>query len=118
MATEYDEWLTSAPDDTEGEWVAERAEELAQDMAADENVITEVLDNACGFTDYSETFTADLAKFFIAFDKAADNDAAAAAGCDLWTAMLPHIKAHLESESRTKAQAEWDNRLTGPEDLE
>ena len=33
MATKYDTWLTDVPYDAEGEWIAERAAELAQTEA-------------------------------------------------------------------------------------
>jgi O-succinylbenzoate synthase len=118
MATAYDTWKTDAPYDAEGEWVAERAEELAQEMAANEKAVTEALDNACGFTDYSDRFTADLARFFIAYDKAKTNESCAQAADDLFRALHPHVIGQIASEAHTKAELEWMNRQTGPEDVE
>ena len=118
MATKYDTWLTDVPYDAEGEWVAERAEELVGEMAADEKAVTEALDNACGFTDYSDRFTSDLARFFIAYDHAETNDAGARAADDLFRALHPHVIGQIASEAHTKAALEWMNRQTGPEDGE
>lgn len=100
----------------EDSFIAERAEELAHERFASEQFVTEALDEACGFSSYSDHFTADLARFFIAYDAAMTNDAGAQAADDLFKALLPHIKAQIEPTCQVLAQSELDNRQTGPEE--
>lgn len=118
MATAYDTWKTDAPYDAEGEWIAERSEELAEEMAANEKTVTEALDNACGFTDYCDTFTADLARFFIDFDVAKGNEACAEAALTLFRSMEPHVMAQIKRDAQAAAQASWDSMPRSAEDVE
>lgn len=104
------------PYDGEGEWVAERAEAISTEMVNNEERVSEALDNACGFTDYSDQFTKDLARFFVAFDAAKGNESCAEAALTLFRSIEPHVMAYVESDARTRAQAEYDSSRYAPDD--
>lgn len=116
MATKYDTWLTDVPYDAEGEWIAERAAELAQTEAIRKEA-DEWLDGTFEGEHYSEVERA-LADLH-------DVDPWDLRGSSVLERLYRLAKVHGEARkakalglATEKAQREWDNRQTGPEDLE
>lgn len=111
----YDAWKTgeigdpgtqpNSPnyDPTRDELIHERAQELFDEWVADEEKVRDAIEQVPSYDEY------DLARFFVAFQAARNNDEMAAAALPLFRLLESQVDAALKADADAAAESEFEN---------
>ena len=122
MATDYDTWKTSEPDEDAREaWIAKRGAELVAEWRKDDTKVREAISDAL-FDDYDDRFAGLMASLFVRVDKVKPNDPRgdsymAEAARDAWDDLDPYVEAYLKDQAEGAAATEFDRNVVAAADM-
>jgi len=91
-------------DSSRDEWIAERADELADERMASHESLTDAVEEVIGFSDWAEYLAADMAAVLMASDAAFEAEAVR-----FFSKLYQHVEKDIRADAET--EAEWERDL-------
>src|SRR5690554_3754197 len=91
-------------DSSRDEWIAERADELADERMASHESLTDAVEEVIGFSDWADYLAADMAAVLMASDAAFEAEAVR-----FFSKLYQHVEKDIRADAET--EAEWERDL-------
>ena len=99
-------------DDSRDEWIAERADELADERMASAEAVTDAVEEVLGFSDWTDALAADMASVLIASDAAFEAEAVR-----FFSRLFKRVEEDIRAVAETDAESERDAWELEQEDM-
>ena len=90
-------------DDSRDEWIAERADEMADERMASPEAVAEAVEEIIGFTEFADTLPDDMAAVLMASDAAFEAEAVR-----FFARLHKRVEQDIRAEAETDAESERD----------
>ena len=99
-------------DDSRDEWIAERADELADERMASAEAMTDAVEEVIGFSDWTDALAGDMAAVLMASDAAFEAEAVR-----FFSRLFKRVEEDIRAVAETDAESERDAWELEQEDM-